>query len=218
MCQISENGDYCSTSCGGSSTNNPDFTCTGLGYYPNPFDCTSYYFCSLSSDKTQYVANPYKCPSGNVFTPSSASYCIRRNTIISNCVTVNCGTTNSSKYVQLQYGFNKQYYALCAPDSTLPIPIVYVFVCPTNSLPNIDAKPPKCSYNCWRTGFFQNSLDRSKYFECYLNNNWRFESIERRCPSGSFFDASSSQCKVELRTQIKALNIPQLSEVDGTDS
>ncbi|KAL7034808.1 hypothetical protein ACKWTF_008106 [Chironomus riparius] len=207
LCQISDDGDYCTESCGStnSNNNNPDFTCTGLGYYPNPYDCTSYYFCSLNSDKTQFVATLYNCPSGNVFSPSSATYCTRKNIIINNCITADCGRTNSSKYIQLQYGFNKQYYALCAPDATLPTPIVYVFVCPTNSLPKLNTNPPKCSYTCWRAGFFQNNLDKSKYFECYWNN-LRLESIERRCPSGSTFDATVSQCKVELRTMNAAIS------------
>lgn len=171
----------------------------------------------MNSDKSQYTSTLYNCPSGNVFSPSSASYCTRKNTVISNCITVNCGSTNTSKYIQLQYGFNKQYYALCAPDATQPNPIVYIFVCPTNALPNLNVNPPKCAYNCWRVGFFPNSLDKSKYFECNWNqSNWRYESIERRCPSGSSFDATISQCKVQLSAaQTKSLQLNKLEEIES---
>ncbi|XP_070498242.1 uncharacterized protein [Chironomus tepperi] len=211
LCKVSESGDYCTGSCGGDVTidDNPAFVCTGLGYYPNPYDCNSYYFCSLSSDKTEYTATLYNCPSGNVFSPTSATYCTRKNLIINNCITVNCGATNSSKYIQIQYGLNKQYYALCAPDATLSTPIIYIFVCPKNTLPSLNDKTPKCTYTCWRTGFFPNSLDSSKYFECYWNN-WKLESMERRCPSGASFDATTSQCKVELRAMLAEIDDNQI--------
>lgn len=137
-----------------------------------------------------------------MFSPSTGNYCARRNSIINNCQTVSCGNITEPKYIQIKYGFNKQYYALCARDQNPDIitPIVYVFVCPTNSVPNINTMPAKCSYNCWKTGFFQNTLDNSKYFECYLNNYLRFESVERRCPNGSYFEPNRSECVVKLRS------------------
>jgi hypothetical protein len=85
-----------------------------VGYYPNPSSCTSYYFCSLNTNKTEYIPTLYNCPSGNVFSPSTGSYCTRFNSWLNNCKTVNCsgGTQNATqRLIQITYGFNSQYYA-----------------------------------------------------------------------------------------------------------
>lgn len=145
-----------------------------------------------------YVATLFNCTSGNVFSPSTGSYCTRQNSFVNNCQTINCGNTTRLRYIQIKYGFNQQYYALCLPGADPASPLV--FVCPANTLPNITAFPATCNYRCWRVGFFQNTLDSTKYFECYLNNNLRFESVERSCPSGSYFDTIRSECAVSLRS------------------
>lgn len=201
---MSERGDSCTASnpCSSSGGTLTDFTCTSTGYYPNPKNCTSYFFCSLNADRTAYVATQYNCPSGNVFSPSSGSYCTRQtNTNCISCLNC-CGNSNMTHYYQIRYGTNSQYYGLCIPGAPDPL----IFACPANSQPNLINFPATCDYRCWRVGFFENTLDNTKYFECYLNNFLRFESIERQCPQGSKFDSQKSQCAVtQARSMIKKI-------------
>lgn len=204
FCAVSEKGDSCSTvdtcatSQGGAGS---PFQCTGLGYFPNPSNCSSYYFCSLNADKTEYVPTLFNCPNGNVFSPSSGSYCTRYNSWLNNCKTVNCANALKNvtqSYVKITYGLSQQYYALCITGGDPSNPLI--FVCPANTVPNISGFPATCEYRCWRTGFFENTLDSSRYFECYLNNFLRYESVERTCPQGSSFDSGRSECVVKSRS------------------
>jgi hypothetical protein len=40
-----------------------------------------------------------------------------------------------------------------------------------------------------------------------LNNLLRFESVERSCPSGSYFDASRSECAVNIQATRASANL-----------
>ncbi|KAG5681071.1 hypothetical protein PVAND_010537 [Polypedilum vanderplanki] len=211
-CIVSDKGDSCTSTnpCSSSSSNGGAtslFQCTSVGYYPNPLNCSQYFFCSTNENKTEFVPTLYNCPNGNVFSPSTGSYCTRYNSWLNNCKTVNCqnATQNvTQKYIQISYGFNSQYYALCIAgnDPTYPL----IFVCPANTVPNLNSFPAICDYRCWRTGFFENTLDNSKYFECYINNYLRYESIERTCPEGAYFNSTKSECVVKTRSFNAAVN------------
>lgn len=196
-CLVGDSGDKCGVQSSSSSGASAPFLCTGLGYYPDPENCTLYYFCTYNTNKTEFIATPQRCESGNVFYPQTGSYCTRQNLFLNNCKKITCDFAPKNvtlSFVQIQYGFNKQYFAMCAP-SKQPL----IFVCPANSVPNLSAASPSCNYNCYRSGFFENSLDNTKYFECFINNFYRYQSVERRCPTGSTFNTSRSECSVNLR-------------------
>ena len=104
-------------------------------------------------------------------------------------------------YYQIQYGTNRQYYGLCVGPENDP----FIYACPANSFPNLTSFPATCDYRCWRVGFFENTLDSTKFFECYLNNFLQFGSIERKCPTGSKFSSTRSECVSTI--QGRSLNI-----------
>lgn len=201
FCSTGTRGDSCtstvSTNCG-SSSENSNFRCTSLGYFPNVADCTKYFFCGLNEAGTAFEATTIECPAGNVFDPNSASFCSRQNVLLNNCRTFLCGTSTSLSYIPLTYGLNRQYYGLCVPgdDRTNP----RVFVCPSNSLPNLTGLSPTCDYRCPRVGAFENTSDRTKFFDCYLDEQLRLVSVDRNCPPRAEFNTVRSQCQAIVRS------------------
>jgi hypothetical protein len=201
-CASSDRGDSCVSTipnnCRLGGDVQSDFTCTGLGYFPNVANCSSYYFCGLNEAGDQYEATEIPCLSGNVFDANSASFCLRQNNIFNNCVTVQCSNVTTLTYIQIVYGQNRQYYALCVPgaDPTNP----RIFACPRNTTPDLTRFPAECAYRCLRTGVFENTSDRTKFFECFLNNQLRLESVERSCPPRSEFNPNRSQCETVIRS------------------
>lgn len=196
---MSDRGDSCTSTvpsdCRAPGSLDTDFKCTDLGYFPNPANCSSYYFCGLNENGDDYEPTIISCTSGNVFDPNSASFCSRRN--IFNCVQLTCGNVTALTYVQLQYVTNRQYYALCVPGADPKNP--RIFACPSNTQPNLSDFPATCAFRCSRVGMFENSFDKSKYFECFYNNFLRLESAERSCPPRSEFNVSRSRCEVVIR-------------------
>ena len=190
-------GDYCNAKPASNCSGDIDtlhFQCTGVGYFPDLDDCTSYIYCGLSETGDDYEFTVQKCPDGNVYDPNSATFCSRRNIIFNNCIQQTCNVTKIT-YNQLSYGFNHLFYALCVPHDANP----RIFTCPANSQPNLKGYSPKCEYRCFRSGNFENSLDRTKYFECYFDNFLRLQSIERNCPLRTEFSTTRFRCEVPVR-------------------
>lgn len=75
-CASNESGDFCTKNNPCSSAGGADstFQCTATGYFPNPKNCSSYFFCTLNADRTNYAVTEYICPSGNVFSPSVGKF------------------------------------------------------------------------------------------------------------------------------------------------
>lgn len=143
-----------------------------------------------------FEATEISCPSGNVFDPNSASFCTRRS-VFNNCVTYSCPNVTSLTYGQLSYALNRQYFALCIPGD-LENP--RIFSCPSNTLPTLSKFPATCDYRCLRVGVFENTSDKTKYFECFMNNQLRLESAARSCPPRSEFNPSRSKCEAVMRS------------------
>lgn len=55
-------------------------------------------------------------------------------------------------------------------------------------------------YRCYRIGNFENSLDKTKYFECYFDGFLRLRSSERSCPPRTQFNPSKSRCETTGRS------------------
>jgi hypothetical protein len=165
-------------------------------------DCQSYLFCgSSATGDPVYEVTSQRCPEGHVFDPNSAIYCTRSNAA-SSCVQYQCDEKNTRfTYVQLSYGINRQFYALCVPN----IPNPRIFTCPGNTTPNLSSFPSKCDYRCLRIGNFENTLDSTKYFECSYNGFLRLESGERSCPPRTTFNPSRSRCEVSARSLSEAV-------------
>lgn len=199
-CVVSETGDSCSatvpTACRDPNDQSSNFLCTSIGYFPDLTDCNSYLFCGLNEAGDAYEVTPQECPEGNVFDPNSASYCSRKNNIFNNCIEYQCGNVTKITYVQLLYGTNKQFYALCVPNNPNP----RIFTCPGSTTPRLSAFPAVCDYRCLRVGNFENTLDKTKYFECYLNNVLRLQSVERNCPRRTEFNPNRSRCEISAKS------------------
>lgn len=179
--------------CVDNSNQDSVFRCTSLGYFPNINNCSSYFFCGMNEAGTGFEFTAISCPNGNVFDPNAAGRCSREN-IFNKCVGFECRSDITTlTYGQITYGQNRQYFALCVPNADPKNP--RIFACPSNTQPNLSVFPATCDYRCPRTGSFENSLDRTKYFLCYLNNQLRLVSEERSCPPRSEFNTSRSQCE-----------------------
>lgn len=200
-CQISTDGDSCSArlpdECRPPGSGSTEFQCTDYGYFPNVANCSEFYFCGLNEDATGFEVTTIPCPVGNVFDPNAASFCTRQS-IFNNCVKFECPDVTAATYSQITYGTNRQYYALCVPTGAPKNP--RIFSCPSNTQPNLTKLPAKCDYRCLRAGVFENTSDKTKYFECFLNNQLRLESAERTCPPRSEFVVSKSRCVAAVRT------------------
>lgn len=201
-CAVNSGGDRCSSvqpeECRPEVTQSAqDFVCTGLGYFPDLGNCSKYYFCGNKATGPGFVASPQSCLGLNVFDPNSANFCSRRNDFLRNCKTAQCGNVTEITYEQITYGTNRQYYTLCVPNSASNSPRVYA--CPSNTQPNLSGFPAVCEYRCTRVGMFENTSDRSKYFECYWNGFLRLESASKTCPPNSQFNPARSQCEANIK-------------------
>ena len=177
------------------------FTCTALTFFPDPIDCQTYHECSLTNTtvpadgdtpatsvmvrtpklrncRPEYAYNPITQVCDLRFTPGR-------------CTQIKCADGDLYKYKP--YGTSKQYFAMCVngPNKILK-PTMYS--CPDNTIANIGQIPYKCDYVCRRAGFFTNSLDSTKYFECYLTNG-KFMSEEGKCDDDKIFQEDRNVLK-----------------------
>ncbi|KAG5681072.1 hypothetical protein PVAND_010538 [Polypedilum vanderplanki] len=189
-CDYSSGQAHCSGTPpnGCTITSTVDFICTGTGIFPDPLDCKKFYYCSINEDKT-LQAQLRTCADRYVFDPDSASFCRYTNNYY--CTLPNCKNVSQLKNVLFAftfYPYNRQYAALCIPNSK-PL----VFKCEQNYTPNLSTIPITCDWKCKSIGLFPYLYGNTKYYECFYNSQNQLESVLKSCPFGWIFNIDHCQ-------------------------
>ncbi|KAG4080391.1 hypothetical protein HA402_010459 [Bradysia odoriphaga] len=166
------NNDECTTTTG--------ITCTGTGYFPNPLNCSQYFFCQ----KPQGSSMPYECPSG--FAYNSQTKQCKRRILPADCSTINCAS-NPDRYVA--YGPDPSYYALCLVTDGVIAPIM--FKCPTAE--QFVQSQRRCVFQCKQEGRVVDAKDCTKYYECY-RSGLNFITLHQKCLTGFIFSSEVNGC------------------------
>lgn len=97
---------------------NTRLICSDEGFFPDPWNCQTYYFCD--SDKIPFL---YECPEEFVYDALNG-HC-GRYSAEEDCVTMLCTAENENSFIV--HAANPSFYAFC--DSTLT---PHMFRCPQN--------------------------------------------------------------------------------------
>jgi hypothetical protein len=125
----------------GADSGSEPFTCTTGGRFPNPENCSLYYYCVVISPGTLYLQN-MTCPNALVFDPNS-QYCTTTDNYSCEATTVTTTTTTEPSNVCEGPGFvcnSNTVYTLCADVN---VPIITNEPCPSGYFCN-----PKCVGPC----------------------------------------------------------------------
>ena len=177
------------------------FTCTAQTFFPDPIDCQTYHECSLTNTPVLPPGNPpvfvmintpklRSCRPEYAYNPTTQVCDLRFYP--GKCTQIICTAADLYKYKF--YGTNKQYFALCLTDNNTRMMKPIMYSCPDNTIANIAQIPFKCEYVCKRVGFFTNSSDQTKFFECYMTNG-KFMSEEGKCEDDKIFQEDRNVLK-----------------------
>ena len=148
------------------------FTCPEEGFFPNPNDCQTYFFCD--ADK---ISEQWSCPDNYVYDALNG-FC-KRKVYATDCVVMKCTTTPSV----LVHKTNPSLWAFC--DSGLnPI----LFKCPNNMV--YDAG---CRYVCKAEGTFAGKNSAEAYVCARSGTTWKITVMT--CPSEYEYNAKFSCVK-----------------------
>ncbi|XP_001846753.2 uncharacterized protein LOC6036755 [Culex quinquefasciatus] len=138
----------------------PAFTCTGIGFYPDPYSCQVYHFCSAQGAPPQ----DYDCPEGYKFS-SKTSGCVAQ---AGKCPTVTCPSAPAATSIYLPYPDDTQFYVYCTYDTTVtPTKVTpLMFSCGLGSAYN--PMTDQCEYKCMKEGNFVDTANPRQYYQCYL--------------------------------------------------
>jgi hypothetical protein len=170
-----------------ATTATTDFDCTGEGIYPDPESCKKFYNCY--NDNGVLKSQLGTCDEQYVFDPDSPSFCRYTNNYY--CTLPNCKNVTqltNSLFIYPFYPYNRQYVALCVPN-TKPL----VFKCPSNFKPNLAEIPITCVFACKSPGLFPNPTSITKYYECAYNSQRQLVANERSCFIGWTFSVDRCQ-------------------------
>lgn len=150
--------------------------CTGTGFYPNAYNCRSYFQCT--SPGNAGIAK--QCPNGQVFDPmanNNGNQCKVSNGI-NGCIEAQCGAGAGN--ILLNYpGYSKSYgsYAVVCGGQQ---PAVYR--CEDGFQPNLDTFPIVCTGTC--PGSNKRAVDPANpngYYSCSTSNG-KHVGAQRVCP------------------------------------
>ncbi|KAG5669311.1 hypothetical protein PVAND_017199 [Polypedilum vanderplanki] len=165
----------------------PEFTCPGIGIFPDPKDCQKYYTCSFDPALNQIVAIQKSCDDGYNFNPyeSGDIPCVLGNG--NTCKTAKCrGNKTELRPLNYNDGTKDQYAAFCINGQ-----FQNLWVCPAGlSIDLSQLNRKTCYVNCKKDN--QKAVyeeDDRKFYIC-LNG----EAILATCPDGKIFDADTLNC------------------------
>ncbi|XP_065090579.1 autotransporter adhesin BpaC-like [Ochlerotatus camptorhynchus] len=184
----SQTGAACQSSpdsqCGVSSTNG--FTCTGVGFFPDPTSCQSYHYCEQEGQ----VGDTYDCPVGYQYN-SRSQQCTRFG--LRRCQTITCDPT--SQKVFIPYPMDDSYYVYCQYDYSTAVPTfqkAFMLSCGKGS--TFNAQKEVCTFQCRRVGFFVNTANPNQYFSCY-RQGFRWMVSVNTCSNPNYmFDEKLMRC------------------------
>lgn len=149
------------------------FDCPEEGFYPDPIDCRTYYYCANSTE----AAEVWQCPVNYVYDALNNN--CKRKWWDWDCVTIKCVTPNTF----VVHTVNANFYAYCDADL-----LATLFKCPKNM-----KFSGGCKFVCKFEGYYPGSTD-SQYYHCANNwgQGWVVTVID--CPNGYEFNEKSKNC------------------------
>lgn len=159
------------------------FICTDVGFFPNPTDCTKFYYCSAVNGQAQ----PYSCGvPGWVYTGSS--FTCKRQIHIKDCTTLDC---LKSPGKTIAYRANPTVFAVCGGIQADGSQDMFVFRCKYGEV--FDSAKKNCAFKCSAEGYFANGRDKNSYYLCYRVGT-SIKYILIACPLGQNFDDIRKEC------------------------
>ncbi|XP_065090581.1 uncharacterized protein LOC135711639 [Ochlerotatus camptorhynchus] len=161
----------------------PAFKCTGVGNFPDPYNCAKYYYCVTAG----IDGDSYDCPPSQSYNVTSQK-CQQMD---SGCKPIDC---SDSEFIFNEYPTDPQYFYYCklagVMQSTLPT--VYMFSCGSGA--KFDVCTEQCVFGCTQEGLFAKSSDPNKFYQCYMENG-TLKYVERSCPGkNQVFDEDVQFC------------------------
>lgn len=178
--------------CKAPTTDADTFVCTGTGVFPDPRDCTKYYYCTFS-DTDGYKTYAYECDDQYVFDPSGPNdeYC-RKSANKKLCVELACEKDRSMTTVMSYKFFPSsmgQIIGVCRADNKYP----FVYRCEAGFEADLDQLPIKCEVKFTKASVFADRTDPNKYYQCALNGKiW--EATLKSCLPHYIFDPNTKKC------------------------
>ncbi|XP_063708859.1 uncharacterized protein LOC134837414 [Culicoides brevitarsis] len=177
-CNIGRFEDYCSdvSECSGPNCFViGSFSCSKPGFYPNPMDCHSYFYCNGD----QPTVTPRFCPPGFFF--NARTFKCARKLIKAQCFTPKC-----DKIGNFPHPMNLQLFYSCEKTENSSV-IPKIHRCDANEV----FRDNKCTFICRLPGRFPHE-DPSRYYECYRYGprlayeihscgSKAFNSVTKRC-------------------------------------
>lgn len=164
-----------------------DLSCTMEGYFPDPLDCRTYYFCPDPAIKPVVPRKTYTCPANYVY--DSKTHLCKKQVFAKDCVSMVCTKDNSF----LTYPGNANYYGFCKPSVNTPI----MFKCPDGH--NFNLSTFGCEFTCPGLGYFPGPTCRQSYL-CWMSGTKIVAQLES-CPKGYLW---SGTCQLDTKGQCTA--------------
>lgn len=152
------------------------FTCTAEGYFPDPHNCSIYYYCPSATAAAESILT-YECPA-NFHYNSRTRNCQRQLLMLPRCQTMDC---TGMKNEFILYSQNNGYFAYCSEDANQQAAIT-MFKCPDADNQVYNRAKLGCEYKCRKEGFFADTLDCKSYYFCYRDRLNGLKNIHETCP------------------------------------
>lgn len=169
-----------------------ELSCTDEGYFPDPLNCQTYYFCPDPTVLPRVPRVTYNCPDNHVY-DSKTFQCTALSKHNNNCATMAC-TQPSPPF--LLYPGNANYYGFCKPSEIRPV----MFKCPAGQ--NFNVETYGCELTCTQHGFIAATHCRNYYY-CYLVGG-QYMKLLQSCSNGYLWNQERQSC--ELDTTRKCVN------------
>lgn len=179
-----------------TSATSSAFDCFNEGFFPDPWNCKTYFQCSLD-EHNEFITDQYACDNYYVFDPSGTNneYC--RLTKNAYCVTVDC--KGAVKNILMTYKFfpktNGQIVASCRSGNKKPL----ITRCDAGFLADLKTLPVECNLDCKKSEKFVYAGNETLYHECVFNGKG-WEPKVKSCFRNYYFNADKKRCDPKSNT------------------
>jgi len=163
------------------------FTCEGVGYFPDPADCSKFYRCTDIYGNGLLQTYMFECPAGTVF-DIKVSVCNWPWAVPS------CSSTPPPVITSTQPPVPETTTA--AATTAAPAVEVTTVVAIEETTPIQYTPAAGSPYECGMPGIVEYEPDCQKFWLCKENPEGSriLESLLYRCPAGYLFSSSSLRC------------------------
>ncbi|XP_053686061.1 uncharacterized protein LOC128735604 [Sabethes cyaneus] len=159
--------------------------CTGVGFYPDPYDCNAYHYCTAYRENSE----PRRCPTGYGFHYTSAAsneFPCKGLTLDTDCLSVVC----SGRTVFDVYDAARLFYAHCHTDMSTGLLAIAMYRCTDGATFNGNG----CVFKCTEEGLFANTVQPTTYYRCSYMYGDSLSLLLLYCPRNLQFDNTLKKC------------------------